>query len=150
MTTSTPMIAAGRQKSIFSKEPQSKPPKSSIKKSGKRIRPTPIVQSKIRQAPQRASHRIPKSIREIIAYQKSTHLLVPHRPFTRLVREIVNEIKCDTYRFQLTALLALHEAAEAFLVRLFEDANLCATHAKRVTLMKKDIDLAVKIRNYTK
>ena len=45
-----------------------------------------------------------------------------------------------------TTVLAIQEAAEAFLVRLFEDTNLCAIHAKHVTIMLKDMKLAVRIR----
>ena len=49
-------------------------------------------------------------------------------------------------RFQSHAVLALQEAAEAYLVGLFEDTNLCAIHAKRVTIMPKDVHLATRIR----
>ncbi|RHX99447.1 hypothetical protein DYB25_010665 [Aphanomyces astaci] len=66
-------------------------------------------------------------------------------PFQRLVREIAQDYKTDL-RFQTTAILALQEAAEAYLVSLFEDTNLCAIHAKRVTIMPKDIHLARRIR----
>ncbi len=60
---------------------------------------------------------------------------------------IVRRMSEDTMmRFQSQALLALQEAAESFLVGLFEDATLCAIHAKRVTIMKKDFDLALRIR----
>jgi histone H3/H4 len=52
----------------------------------------------------------------------------------------------SAYRWQGTAILALQEAAEAHLVGLFEDANLCAIHAKRVTIMPKDLQLARRIR----
>jgi histone H3 len=52
----------------------------------------------------------------------------------------------DPVRFQSVALLALQEATEAYLVGLFEDTNLCAIHAKRVTIMPKDIQLARRIR----
>ncbi|KAK8506618.1 hypothetical protein V6N12_073571 [Hibiscus sabdariffa] len=64
---------------------------------------------------------------------------------TRLVREIAQDFKTDL-RFQSHAVLALQEAAEAYLVGLFEDTNLCAIHAKRVTIMPKDIQLARRIR----
>ena len=52
----------------------------------------------------------------------------------------------EKYRFKATKMLAMQEASEAHLIRLFEDANLCAIHAKRVTLMKKDMKLAMRIR----
>ena len=82
-------------------------------------------------------------------YQKTTELLIKKRPFQRLVREVASQFKAsdgDNFRFQSTALLALQEAAEAYLVGLFEDTNLCAIHAKRVTIMVKDMRLARRIR----
>ena len=85
------------------------------------------------------------ALREIRRYQKSTELLVRKLPFQRLVREIAQDFKTDL-RFQGSAVLALQEAAEAYLVGLFEDTNLCAIHAKRVTIMPKDIQLARRIR----
>ena len=78
-------------------------------------------------------------------YQKSTELLIRKLPFQRLVREIAQDFKTDL-RFQSHAILALQEASEAYLVGLFEDTNLCAIHAKRVTIMPKDIQLARRIR----
>ena len=81
------------------------------------------------------------ALREIRRYQKSTDLLIRKLPFQRLVREIAQDFKNDL-RFQGSAVLALQEAAEAYLVGLFEDTNLCAIHAKRVTIMPKDIQLA--------
>mmetsp|Transcript_3752 Transcript_3752/g.14711 ORF Transcript_3752/g.14711 Transcript_3752/m.14711 type:complete len:198 (-) Transcript_3752:27-620(-) len=69
------------------------------------------------------------ALREIRKYQKSTELLIRKLPFQRLVREIAQDFKSDL-RFQSTAILALQEAAEAYLVGLFEDTNLCAIHAK--------------------
>jgi len=69
-------------------------------------------------------------------------------PFSRLVREIGIGLRPagDDMRWQSQAIMALQEAAEAFLVHLFEDTNLCAIHAKRVTIMQKDIQLARRIR----
>ncbi|KAG8299648.1 histone H3.2 [Homalodisca vitripennis] len=80
------------------------------------------------------------ALREIRRYQKSTELLIRKLPFQRLVREIAQDFKTDL-RFQSSA-----EASEAYLVGLFEDTNLCAIHAKRVTIMPKDIQLARRIR----
>ena len=60
------------------------------------------------------------ALREIRKYQRSTELLIRKLPFQRLVREIVFELKKEDYRFQSTAILAMQEAAEAFLVRIFE------------------------------
>lgn len=85
------------------------------------------------------------ALREIRKYQKSTDLLIRKLPFQRLVREIATTFKTDL-RFQSSAVLALQEAAEAYLVGLFEDTNLCALHAKRVTIMPKDMQLARRIR----
>lgn len=85
------------------------------------------------------------ALREIRRYQKSTDLLIRKAPFQRLVREIAQEFRGDL-RFQSTAVLALQEASEAYLIGLFEDTNLCAIHAKRVTIMPKDMQLARRIR----
>ena len=85
------------------------------------------------------------ALREIRRYQKSTDLLVRKLPFQRLVREIMQEYKSD-YKKTAASLLALQEASEAYMVGLFEDTNLCAIHAKRVTIMPKDIQLARRIR----
>ena len=78
------------------------------------------------------------ALREIRRYQKSTELLIRKLPFQRLVREIAQDFKTDL-RFQSSAVQALQEASEAYLVGLFEDTNLCAIHAKRVTIMPKDV-----------
>jgi histone H3 len=85
------------------------------------------------------------AIREIRRYQKSTELLIPKLPFQRLVREVAQQMKADL-RFQHSALEAIQQAAEAYLTALFEDANLCAVHAGRITLMPKDINLSRRIR----
>jgi len=73
---------------------------------------------------------------------------MPRAPFQRLVRDICGKLfagKAD-FRFQSQALLAMQEAAESYLVGLFEDTNLCAIHANRKTIMKKDLALARRIR----
>ena len=85
------------------------------------------------------------ALREIRQYQKQTNLLIPRFPFQRLVREIATGFKTGLM-FQSAALSALHEASEAYLIGLFEDTNLCAIHAQRVTIMPKDIQLARRIR----
>eukprot|EP00450_Noctiluca_scintillans_P021714 CAMPEP_0194512650 /NCGR_PEP_ID=MMETSP0253-20130528/44714_1 /TAXON_ID=2966 /ORGANISM="Noctiluca scintillans" /LENGTH=136 /DNA_ID=CAMNT_0039356131 /DNA_START=45 /DNA_END=455 /DNA_ORIENTATION=+ len=85
------------------------------------------------------------ALREIRKYQKSTDLLIRKLPFQRLVREIAMDFQTEL-KFQSQAVLALQEAAEAYLVGLFEDTNLCAIHAKRVTIMPKDIQLARRLR----
>ena len=78
---------------------------------------------------------------EIRHYQKSSVLLIRKLLFQRLVMEIAQDFKTDL-RFQSAAILCLQEAAEAYLVGLFEDTNLCAIHAKRVTITPKDLQLA--------
>ena len=101
------------------------------------------------------------ALREIRKYQKSTDLLIRKLPFQRLVREIATEIARAMgedkksylseggYRFQCAAFVALQEAAEAYLVGLFEDTQIAAVHAKRVTIMPKDMQLARRIRGET-
>ncbi|KAG6810873.1 hypothetical protein H0H92_009994 [Tricholoma furcatifolium] len=93
------------------------------------------------------------ALREIRKYQKSTELLIRRLPFSRLIREIALDMQTDLVaydgkeiRWQSSAIMALQEATEAFMVHLFEDANLCAIHAKRVTIMVRDIQLARRIR----
>ena len=81
------------------------------------------------------------ALHEIHHYQKSTELLIRRLPFQRLVREVAQDFKTDLC-FAAQTMVALQEATEAYLVGLFEDANLCAIHAKRVTIMPKDIQLA--------
>ena len=85
-----------------------------------------------------------KVLKEIKKYQNSVHLLIPKRPFRRLVREIAQDCEKKGFtdiRFQTTAISALQEAAEVYLTQLFDNANLCARHAKRTTLMPKDSQL---------
>ena len=92
------------------------------------------------------------ALKEIRRYQKSTELLIRKLPFQGLVREISGDHKvitsplCGKVRFQSLAIKVLQEASEAYIVGLFEDTNLCAIHAKRVTIMPKDIQLARRIR----
>jgi len=86
------------------------------------------------------------ALREIRAYQRSTDLLIPKLPFSRLIKEIAQERSSQGLRFQSSAIMALQEAAESFLVQLFEDTLLCAIHARRVTIMPKDMNLARRIR----
>ena len=85
------------------------------------------------------------ALREIRRFQKSTDLLLKKAPFQRLVREVAQEAKSEL-RFQSSAIMAMQEASESYMVGLFEDTNLCAIHAKRVTIMPKDIQLARRIR----
>jgi len=89
------------------------------------------------------------ALREIRKYQKSTEMLIRKAPFQRLVREVARDVKTEL-RFQSSALDALQEATEAYIVNVFEDAQLCAIHAKRVTLMPSDVRLAIRIRGDSK
>ena len=115
------------------------------KKSGQKA-PTGGVKKRYRYRPGTVA------LKQIRRYQKSTELLIRKLPFQRLVREIacdsdvIRSPLCGKVRFQSAAIMALQEASEAYLVGLFEDSNLCAIHAKRVTIMPKDIQLARRIR----
>lgn len=87
-----------------------------------------------------------RALREIRQYQTTTNLLLRRLPFARLVREIQMGLNREAFRWQGSAILAIQEAAEAHLIGLFEDSNLCAIHGKRVTIMPKDMQLARRIR----
>ena len=89
------------------------------------------------------------ALREIRRYQKSTELLIRKLPFQRLVREIATELHMSAsgQRFQASAVLALQEAAEAYMSKYLSDAQLCAIHAKRVTLLPKDMQLVKSLRS---
>ena len=86
------------------------------------------------------------ALQEIWQFQKSTELFIWKLPFSQLVREIAQSVGKTNLHFQGSTIICLQEAAEAFLVSLMEDANLCAIHAKRVTIMPNDIQLAHFIR----
>ena len=92
------------------------------------------------------------ALREIRRYQKSTDLLIRKLPFQRLAREVLQDLnqpgfrRHDMQHFRSTSLLAMQESVEAFSVGLFEDANLCAIHTRRVTIMPEDMQLALRIR----
>ena len=82
------------------------------------------------------------ALREIRRYQKSSELLIRKLPFQRLVREVVSNLyPHDNLRFQSTAILALQEAAEDFLVRMFTQVNDLAIHGKRVTIKPSDLHI---------
>ena len=81
-------------------------------------------------------------LREIRRYQKSTELLLRKIPFQRLIREVVTGLfPHENYRFQSTALLALQEASQDYLVRMFSQVNDLAIHGKRVAIKPKDIHI---------
>ena len=85
------------------------------------------------------------ALREIRRYQKSTDLLIRKASFSRFAREVAQDFKTDC-KWQGFAILALQESAEAYLTTMFEDTNLCAIHAGRVTIQPKDVQLARRIR----
>lgn len=87
------------------------------------------------------------ALREIRTYQKSTDHVIPRMAFQRTVRDYVKQELDKELRFESGALANLQEASEAYIVGLFEDTNLCAFHAKRVTVMPKDMQLARRIRH---
>ena len=130
------------------------PPKSANPKTTARRKPSTVGGKSPRKAPAATTiskkvHRYKPgtvALREIRRYQKSTDLLMAKLPFGRIVREIASEFVTGYYsadqdaaglRWQSHALLCLQEAAESYLVHLFEDVNLCAIHAKRVTIMQR-------------
>ncbi|VDK71887.1 unnamed protein product [Litomosoides sigmodontis] len=89
-----------------------------------------------------------KAEKEVRKYQKSTKLLLKKLPFSRLVREITAELTASNgYHFAVEGIAALQEASEAFLVQFFENSMLCCSHAKRVTLMTRDVQLVRRLFN---
>ena len=121
---------AKRESAPFSQkatQPDSSIQEAKVEKTKRRFKPGTVV------------------LREIKKYQKSTELMLPRAPFQRLVRDITHQIDPDL-RFQQTAIDAIQEAAEGYMVSLFEDANACAIHSKRVTLSIQHINLARRIR----
>lgn len=112
---------------------------------GKSMMPKAAAKKKRRRKPGTVS------LREIRYYQKRTELLIKKRPFQRFVKEIANDEVSSSYapeglRWRPDAVEALHEASESYVTHLFEDCNLNAIHAKRVTIMVKDMQLARRIR----
>lgn len=86
------------------------------------------------------------ALREIRKYQKSTDLIIPKAPFSRLVREVMEECTDSVTRIQSRALNALQEASESIITSVFEDSVLCMAHAKRVTIQPKDMSLSLRLR----
>lgn len=151
-----------RQKAILTLNPQQQEKKKPAK--GKRTPKPPYRTTAQKEAFKKAAQRSQqqstagvkrahryrpgtKALREIKRYQKSTELCIPLAPMGRLIKEITLKLyPSKKIRFQLTGIQAIRQAAEGYLVRLMEDANLCAIHAKRVTITRKDIYLARRIR----
>merc|ERR1711959_197924 len=137
-----PELNMARTKQTARKSTSAKAPKKALaRKASKKTAPA-------RAAGVKKPHRFRPgtvTLREIRRYQKTTDLLLRKLPFQRLVREIAGDFNQEL-RFQSSAILALQEASEAYLIGLFEDTNLCAIHAKRVTIMSRDVQLARRIR----
>eukprot|EP00743_Colponemidia_sp_Colp-15_P006812 GILK01007347.1.p2 GENE.GILK01007347.1~~GILK01007347.1.p2 ORF type:complete len:123 (+),score=4.91 GILK01007347.1:59-427(+) len=85
------------------------------------------------------------ALREIRKYQKGTELLIRKAPFQRLVRELATSQK-EGLRFQSSAVLAIQEATESYMISLLADTNLLAIHAQRVTIFPRDVKLARRLR----
>lgn len=140
-TKQTARKSTGGQANRMTKKLVSAKSKSKTVKGVIRSTPTDVA---------RAKRRVRKgtvALREIRQYQRSTELLIRKAPFQRLVREVTESVS-DTKdkRWQVAAVAALQEAAEAFLVSMLEDSNICAIHAGRVTIMPKDMQLARRLR----
>ena len=87
------------------------------------------------------------ALREIRRFQNTTELLLRKLPFTRLVREVLQDLwPSNQIRWKMSALMAIQEAAEAYLVALFEDTNIVAINSRRVTIMPRDIHVVRRIR----
>jgi histone H3 len=131
-------IKNSARKSVGGKAPR----KSLVAIAAKKCLPGQVVNKPNRTRPGMTA------LRQIRKYQQSVDLLIPKLPFMRLVRELAQDfcICGEKIRFQSSAIMALQEASEAYLTKLFEDTNLCAMHAKRVTIKPKDMQLARRIR----
>merc|ERR1711935_401165 len=114
------------------------PPK--IKKVTKR---TPDLTRKTKYRPGQ------KALREIRFYQKNTQLLIRKAPFARFVRDVASDFIPGT-KFSSVALETIQDMVERYVVAMYEDSNLCAIHAKRVTIYRKDMQLARRLRGDTK
>ena len=139
----TSFYTMARTKQTARKSTGGKTPRKSLGAKAAR-KSTPVVDSQ----GAKKQHRFRPgtvALREIRKYQKSTDLLIRNLAFQRLVREIGSGF-CGDLRFQSSAIAALQEASEAYLVGLLEDTNLCAIHANRVAIMERDVQLAQRIR----
>ncbi|KAI4112247.1 MAG: hypothetical protein LQ345_006579 [Seirophora villosa] len=140
---------------IAGKRPAGRPSTGGKQVAGKRVGGTPKAKrrtSGVQQPRTRKARRYKPgtlALKEIRRYQRTTDLLLLKLPFSRLVRDIALSlvpIGGESLRWQSQAIQALQESCEAFLVHLFEDTNLCAIHAKRVTIQQKDVQLARRLR----
>ena len=145
--TNTPTMARTKQtarKSTGGKAPRMQLATKSQRRSGGPRYPHGGVKKPHRYRPGTVA------LRQIRKYQKSTDLLIRKIPFQRLVREIVQNEHGKHYRFQSTALLALQEASEAYLVHMFDQVNDIAIHGGRVTIKPKDVKLWKRVTGFDK
>nr|XP_023016574.1 histone H3.3-like type 2 [Leptinotarsa decemlineata] len=114
-----------------------------------RYRPNPMSRTMVIESIAKTDRYRPcqLALHDIRRYQRSTELFIPKICFQRLVKSIAGQFRADM-KFQVASLEALHEASEAYLTGLFEDTNLCAIHARRVTIMPRDIQLSLRIRGH--
>nr|AJO61227.1 CenH3 [Trigonella foenum-graecum] len=112
-----------------------------IPRPGKRTRSSDASASETQEIKKRRNKQGTVALREIRKFQKAVKLLIPTAPFVRCVKQITNTLSMEVSRWTAEALLSLQEAAEDYLVHMFEYGMLCALHARRVTLMKGDIEL---------
>jgi histone H3-like centromeric protein A len=154
--TEAAATAAGSPQATAAAAQQSPTPETrrihkKVSSNRKKTRPVRRPPRATQQPPRSRRKPTPRALSEIRKYQRSTDLLMRKLPFQRLCREIADQMAVENpeyanFRWQSQAILALQEASEAHLVGLFEDTNLCAIHAKRVTIMRKDMQLARKLR----
>lgn len=144
-TTLKSMFQAPRSSPSVASSP-SPPPTAARARPRSRARKTQPKTKKLSQLKKRKFKAGTVALRDIRRYQKSTDLLLRRAPFQRLVREITQDFTRGDTRFQSSALNALQESAEAYLVDLFQDTNLCAIHAKRQTIQPRDMQLTTFIK----
>ena len=111
------------------------------------LRPMGVPGSKRLKRPQKTRCYWPgmQALHEIRQFQKFTELLIPKQAFLRVACQILQR-ESPSSQIQTSAVLALHKAAEAYLIFLMEDTNLCGIHTKRVMILPKDMQLVRRIR----
>tara|TARA_B110000902_G_C13903418_1_gene435330 strand:- start:79 stop:582 length:504 start_codon:yes stop_codon:yes gene_type:complete len=132
------LLKMARSKDTARKAPKVKKTKVGSKKAAKSA-------SGVKKTTKRRWHAGTVALRQVKKFQKSTNLLLRKAPFQRLVRELAGNYK-DGLRFASSAVLALQEATEAYVVSVLSDTNLCAIHSRRVTIMPRDLHLARRLR----
>ena len=106
-----------------------------------------VARKAVSQPPKKKKKPGIKALQDIKRYQKGYELLIRKLPFMRLIREITDELpRGKEFRYQAQAVVALQESSEIYLVGYLHDSNLCAIHAKRVTIQVKDMQLVKRLR----